>query len=54
MKKNEKKIKFQLSELDVQLHENSDKIIEIKIAPGLGISEEIRAGDDEVICMTEH
>ena len=44
----EKKIKYQLSELDVQLHENSDKIIEIKIAPGSGISEEIRAGDDEV------
>ena len=44
----EKKIKYQLSELDVQLHENSEKIIEIKIAPGSGISEEIRAGDDGV------
>lgn len=48
MEKNEKKIKFQLSELDVQLFENSDIIIKVIVAPGSGVSEEIRAGDDGV------
>ena len=43
-----KKINFQLSELNVELLEKSQKIIKIKIAPGSGISEQIRAGDDGV------
>ena len=43
-----KKINFQLSELNVELLEKSQKIIKIKIAPGSGISEQIRVGDDGV------
>jgi len=43
-----KKINFQISELNVELLEKSQKIIKIKIAPGSGISEQIRAGDDGV------
>lgn len=48
MEKNEKKIKYQLSELDVKQFENSDKIIKVIVAPGSGVSEEIRVGDDGV------
>ena len=43
-----KKINFQLRELNVELLEKSQKIIKIKIAPGSGISEQIRVGDDGV------
>ena len=43
-----KSIKYQLSELDEQLFEQSEKLIKIKIAPGSGIYEEIRVGDDDV------
>ena len=43
-----KKINFQLRELNVDLLEKSEKIIKIKIAPGSGISEQIRVGDDGV------
>jgi len=55
MEKNEKKIKYQLSELDVKLFENSDKIIKVIVAPGSGVSEEIRVGDDGVTldCIME-
>jgi tetratricopeptide (TPR) repeat protein len=45
---NSKKIEFQLSDLDDQLFQNSERIIRVKITPDSGIREEIRVTDDGV------
>ena len=45
---NNEKIKFQLSKLDVQLFENSDKIIEVSVVIGSGVGEKLNVGDNDV------
>jgi hypothetical protein len=47
MEKNEK-IKFQLNKLDVQLFENSDKIIEVTVDIGSGVGEKLNVGHNDV------
>ena len=53
---NNEKIKFQLSKLDVELFENSDKIIEVTVVIGSGVGEkekqELDALRSHLSCLT--
>ena len=46
--KEQKAIKYQLSYLDITNLQNSDRILKVKIFPGSGVYEKIRAGDDDI------
>ena len=49
MKSNEKKIEFQLENLDNSLFEDSDKIIKVKVEVGSGAYEDLSVADDDVL-----
>lgn len=46
--KKRKQVKYQLSFLDIQKFKESEKVVKVKVAPGSGIYEAVRAGDDDV------